>query len=480
MTEQLSGSCTTEIAAFDEFTALLADPAATAGYDHVVFDTAPTGHTLRMLSLPGSWTKFLDDGKGDASCLGPLAGLEKHHETYTAAVKALTDPEHTALVLVARAQPGALGEAARTVQELADIGIDATHLIVNAVMPATETSEPLAVAIRAREQKAIANIPAALAGLETLTIPFNPANMVGVPALRSLLATASGQPVATNHTAATVDAATEWPSLSALVDELSGVDHGLVMCMGKGGVGKTTVAVAVALALAARGKDVHLTTTDPAGHFDETMDAGNLTVSRIDPEQAVREYRERVMATKGATLDEPGRAVLAEDLMSPCTEEIAVFERFADAVAQSDTRIVVMDTAPTGHTVLLMDATGSYHREMVRHLAEGEQAVTPLLRLQDGDTTRVIVVALPETTPVLEAEQLTADLARADIHPWAWVVNQSLAAAHPATGLLAMRAAAEPPLIQRVQRQTPRLAVVAMLAQDPATQPLLALGDQQR
>ncbi|MCL1907593.1 MAG: arsenical pump-driving ATPase [Propionibacteriaceae bacterium] len=480
MTEQLSGSCTTEIAAFDEFTALLADPAATAGYDHVVFDTAPTGHTLRMLSLPGSWTKFLDDGKGDASCLGPLAGLEKHHETYTAAVKALTDPEHTALVLVARAQPGALGEAARTVAELADIGIDATHLIVNAVMPATETSEPLAVAIRAREQKAIANIPAALAGLETLTIPLNPANMVGVPALRSLLATASGQPVATNHTAATVDAATEWPSLSALVDELSGVDHGLVMCMGKGGVGKTTVAVAVALALAARGKDVHLTTTDPAGHFDETMDAGNLTVSRIDPEQAVREYRERVMATKGATLDEPGRAVLAEDLMSPCTEEIAVFERFADAVAQSDTRIVVMDTAPTGHTVLLMDATGSYHREMVRHLAEGEQAVTPLLRLQDGDTTRVIVVALPETTPVLEAEQLTADLARADIHPWAWVVNQSLAAAHPATGLLAMRAAAEPPLIQRVQRQTPRLAVVAMLAQDPATQPLLALGDQQR
>ena len=480
MVEQLSGSCTTEIAAFDEFTALLADPAATAGYDHVIFDTAPTGHTLRMLSLPGSWTKFLDDGKGDASCLGPLAGLEKHHETYTAAVKALTDAEHTALVLVARAQPGALGEAARTVQELADIGIDATHLIINAVMPDTETSEPLAVAIRAREQKAIATIPAALAGLETLTIPLNQANMVGVSALRSLLATEGGQPVATNHTAATVDAATEWPPLSALVDELSGVDHGLVMCMGKGGVGKTTVAVAVALALAARGKDVHLTTTDPAGHFDEAMAAGNLTVSRIDPEQAVREYRQRVMATKGATLDEPGRAVLAEDLMSPCTEEIAVFERFADAVAQSDTRIVVMDTAPTGHTVLLMDATGSYHREMVRHLAEGEQAVTPLLRLQDAHTTRVIVVALPETTPVLEAEQLAADLARADIHPWAWVVNQSLAAAHPATGLLAMRAAAEPLLIQRVQRQTPRLAVVAMLAQEPASQPLLALGGEPR
>jgi len=246
--------------------------------------------------------------------------------------------------------------------------------------------------------------------------------------------------------------------------------------MGKGGVGKTTVAAAIALELAGRGKDVHLTTTDPAGHFDEAMAVSGLTVSRIDPEQAVREYRERVMATKGATLDEPGRAVLAEDLMSPCTEEIAVFERFADAVAQSDTRTVVMDTAPTGHTVLLMDATGSYHREMVRHLSEGEQAITPLLRLQDGDNTRVIVVVLPETTPVLEAEQLTADLARAEIHPWAWVVNQSLAAAHPAAGLLATRAAAEPPLIKRVQQQAPRLAVVPMLADEPASDPLLALG----
>ncbi|MCL2783402.1 MAG: arsenical pump-driving ATPase [Propionibacteriaceae bacterium] len=472
MIEQLSGSCTTEIAAFDEFTNLLADPDATSDYDHVIFDTAPTGHTLRMLSLPGSWTKFLDDGLGDASCLGPLAGLEKHHETYTAAVAALTDAEHTALVLVARAQPGALNEAARTVQELADIGINATHLIINAVMPATE-NEPLAVAIRTREQKAIADTPAALRALQTIQIPLNPANMVGVPALRSLLATAGGKPIWT--AAQPVDVTTEWPALSALIDELSQLDHGLVMCMGKGGVGKTTLAVAVALALAGRGKDVHLTTTDPAGHFDEAIADGGLTVSRIDPEQAVREYRQRVMATKGATLDEPGRAVLAEDLMSPCTEEIAVFERFADAVAQSDHRIVVMDTAPTGHTVLLMDATGSYHREVTRHLADGQHTVTPLVRLQDPDNTRIIIVTLPETTPVLEAEQLAADLARASIHPWAWVVNQSLAAAKPATGLLATRAAAEPPLIQRVQHQTPRLAVVPTLAQEPVAQPLLAL-----
>ena len=481
ITEQLSGSCTTEIAAFDEFTSLLADPEATKGYDHVVFDTAPTGHTLRMLSLPGDWTRFLDDGKGDASCLGPLSGLQKHHEIYAAAVAALTDPAHTALVLVARPQPGALDEAARTAQELADIGIHATHLIVNAVLPDTETSEPLAVAIRQREQAAIAAIPPVLTALDTLQIPLNPVNMVGVDALRSLLAIAEGQPTPVRPAAIPASARSVWPGLSSLVDELSSLDRGLIMCMGKGGVGKTAVATALALALAEQGKDVHLTTTDPAGRFDDAdLAAHGLTVSRIDPAQAVTDYRERVMATKGASLDEAGRAVLAEDLMSPCTEEIAVFERFADAVAESDRRVVVMDTAPTGHTVLLMDATGSYHREMVRHLAEGDHAITPLRRLQDPDATRIIIVTLPETTPVLEAEGLAADLACADIHPWGWVVNQSLTVARPATGLLATRAAVEPPLIQRVAAQATRLAVVAMLADDPTAQPFAALDDGPR
>jgi len=465
ITEQLSGSCTTEIAAFGEFTTLLADPGATAGYDHVIFDTAPTGHTLRMLSLPGDWTRFLDDGKGDASCLGPLSGLQKHHQTYAAAVSALTDPINTALVLVARPQPGAIAEAARTTQELAAIGIHATHLVINAVMPDTQTNEPLAEAIRAREQSAVAAIPAVLHTLDTTQIPLKQVNMVGVPALRALLDPTNPGEVSSPPTAP--PDAPAWPSLASLIDELSGWDHGLVMCMGKGGVGKTTVATALATELAGRGKSVHLTTTDPAGRFDEAATPSHLTVSRIDPDQAVHDYRERVMATKGASLDEAGRAVLAEDLMSPCTEEIAVFERFADAVAQSDTRIVIMDTAPTGHTVLLMDATGSYHRDMTRHLADGETTVTPLLRLQNPDNTKIIIVTLPQTTPVLEAEQLAADLARANIHPWAWVVNQSLAAAQPATGLLAQRATTEPALIARVAKQTTRLAVIPMADHQP-------------
>ncbi|MCL2735946.1 MAG: arsenical pump-driving ATPase [Propionibacteriaceae bacterium] len=456
--EQLSGSCTTEIAAFDEFTELLADPAATQAYDHVIFDTAPTGHTLRLLSLPGDWTKFLDDGKGDASCLGPLSGLQKHHHTYAAAVAALTDHERTALVLVARPQEGAVAEAARTASELADIGIDATHLVINAVLPDADASDPLAAALRAREQAAIGALPVVLRSLETVHVPLKPINMVGVPALRAMF----DEQMDAADGATEPDLLASWPTLVGLIDELAGLDHGLVMCVGKGGVGKTSVATAMASALAERGKDVHLTTTDPAGRFDDADLPSTLKVSRIDPVQAVAEYRDRVMAAKGATLDEAGRAVLAEDLMSPCTEEVAVFERFADQVAQSDHRIVVMDTAPTGHTVLLMDAAGSYHREMTRHLADGQRLITPLVRLQNPDITRIIIVTLPETTPVLEAEQLAADLARADIHPWAWVVNQSLAAAHPASGVLALRAATEPSLIRRVANKADRLAVIPM------------------
>lgn len=281
--------------------------------------------------------------------------------------------------------------------------------------------------------------------------------MVGVPALRSLLSA--------DATVAHVDqtwtaVAASLPGLDALVAELARADQGLVMCMGKGGVGKTTIASAVALQLVALGKDVHLTTTDPAAHLDTSLASDRLRVSSIDPNQATAEYRERVMATKGATLDDDGRAALAEDLRSPCTEEVAVFQAFSHAVAEARHRFVVMDTAPTGHTLLLMDATGSYHNEIVRNMADGMNFTTPLMRLQDPDYTKAIIITLAETTPVLEAEQLQADLERADIHPWAWVINQTLAGADTANPLLRQRQTAEAAPLAAIQRDGRRLAQV--------------------
>ncbi len=470
MEEQLSGACTTEIAAFDEFTALLVDSELTRDYDHILFDTAPTGHTIRLLQLPGAWNDFLQAGQGDASCLGPLAGLDKQREQYAAAVAALADPQRTRLILVARAQAATLREVARTHEELAAIGLGQQHLVINGVLPATETSgDPLAAAVQRREQAAIAAMPEALRDLPCEQIPLKAFDLVGLDALRQLLDTTTPIP-GTSHTLP-AEPALQAPSLAELVDEIAANGHGLVMLMGKGGVGKTTLAAAVAVELASRGLPVHLTTTDPAAHLRETLNGSleNLRVSRIDPHAATEAYRAQVMASKGAKLDDAGRALLAEDLRSPCTEEIAVFQAFSRAIREAGRQFVVMDTAPTGHTLLLLDATGAYHREIARQMSDSHlRFSTPMMQLQDPQQTKVLLVTLAETTPVLEAAGLQNDLRRAGIEPWAWVINNSLAAARPSSALLRQRAHNELKEIHAVASQhARRYALVPLLAEEP-------------
>lgn len=471
--EQLSGACTTEIAAFDEFTALLTDAAFTRDFDHIVFDTAPTGHTIRLLQLPGAWSGFLEAGAGDASCLGPLAGLEKQRAQYRAAVAALADPARTRLVLVARAQHGALNEAARTHGELAAIGLARPFLVVNGILPPREAAaDPLAAAIVRREQAALADIPAAIAQLPRDEIELKPFDLMGIEALRHLLGAGTSATLERRPEAPPLEA----PGLGELVDDLAGDGHGLVMVMGKGGVGKTTLAAAIAVALARRGLPVHLTTSDPAAHLGETLaeSVANLAVSRIDPRAETERYREQVLRTKGAKLDAQGRALLEEDLRSPCTEEIAVFQAFSRVIREAGRKFVVMDTAPTGHTLLLLDATGAYHREVERQL-EGRHFTTPMMQLRDPRQTKVIIVTLPETTPVLEAAGLQDDLRRAGIEPWAWIVNQSIAATSTASALLRSRAANERPRIESVARTHAwRYAVVPLLREEPVGASALA------
>lgn len=467
MEEQLSGACTTEIAAFDEFTGLLTDGVATGKYDHVIFDTAPTGHTLRLLQLPTAWSNFLDSNESGASCLGPLSGLEKQRQQYAHAVAELANADTTTVVLVSRPQKASLAEADRTSHELATLGIVNQQLVINGVMPDNGSTDPLATSLREREESAMCELPKSLSALPTVRVPLQPRNMVGIDALRDLL---SDSPESTSFPK---DAASfgplSLPTLSELIDVIEADGHGLVMVLGKGGVGKTTVAAAVAVALAARGHAVHLTTTDPAAHLSMTVESSfpNLMVSRIDPQVERDRYRQHVIETKGQNLDEAGRKLLEEDLRSPCTEEIAVFQAFSRIMRESREKFVVVDTAPTGHTLLLLDATGSYHRDVVRHLKPGTQAVTPMMRLQDPSQTKMLIVTLPETTPVLEAESLQADLRRAGIEPWAWVINSSLAAASPSDPLLVARASEERQHIKRVQENVARVAIIPWLAQEP-------------
>ncbi len=476
--EQLSGACTTEIASFNEFTDLLTDAAWTAAYDHIIFDTAPTGHTIRLLRLPGSWTDFLNEGKGDPSCLGPLSGLEKQRAIYAEAVSALADPARTRLVLVARAQQSTLQEAARTHTELAGIGMSNQYLVVNGILPADIAgADPLATSIHGRERLALADMSEALKALPTDHIDLKSNNMVGLPALRSLLQPGNSRTDAADASLVTPDA-----PLSALVDEIAAGGHGLVMLMGKGGVGKTTMAAAIAVALAERGLPVHLTTTDPAAHLADTLHGGadNLEVSRIDPAVEIQRYTDSVMRSKGAHLDEQGLAMLAEDLRSPCTEEIAVFQAFSRVIREAKSKFVVMDTAPTGHTLLLLDATGSYDREVKRQVGSTMHVTTPMMKLQDPEQTKVLLVTLAETTPVLEAAELQEDLRRAGITPWAWIINNSIAAAAPDSPFLRARAANELAEIDQVQsRYADRLAVVPLLSAEPVGIPALrALQDR--
>jgi arsenite-transporting ATPase len=446
MEEQLSGSCTVEIAAFDEFSGLIGNPEAASGYDHVVFDTAPTGHTLRLMGLAKAWDHFLAGNTSGTSCLGPLAGLAKQRAIYEATVNALADANATTLVLVSRPQLAALREAERTSRELRALGVGNQRLVLNGTFATACPGDVTAQALQRRGEAALAAAADFLASLPTSTVPLRPINILGLAGLRRLLGPAEA-PVAD----AAPPAAWTPPPLESLAELITAIEqsgHGVVMAMGKGGVGKTTVAAALAVLLARRGHAVHLSTTDPAAHVAATLagQVAGLTVSRIDPAAETAAYTAEVLAHQGAQMDAASRDLLAEDLRSPCTEEIAVFRAFAREVGRGTDGFVVLDTAPTGHTLLLLDASEAYNRELQRQSrsdVQPESVMRLLERLRDPAFTRILLVTLPEATPVHEAAALQADLRRAQIEPFAWVINQSLLGCGSCDPLLQRREQAE-------------------------------------
>lgn len=459
MKEELSGACTTEIAAFDEFSRFISGEYEGVKFDMIIFDTAPTGHTLRLLELPAAWSEFTVVNPDGASCLGPSSALKSSQERYKKVVERLRDKQQTTFYLVSRAEKSSLKEASRTSDELKGLGMSNQRLYINGVFKAMDKNDTFAVHIQSLAEEQLNAVPDNLKKLPISNFPLLPYNVLGVQKLRSLFHLELQQQLAEKQLEKTTDLTHELKDLADLVNDITAnQQNGLIMTMGKGGVGKTIAASAIAILLAKKGYDVHLTTTDPAAHVQDFINQlseipSSLYIDRIDPKVETQRYMDKVMAQKGEKLDEEGKKLLLEDLKSPCTEEVAVFHAFSKAISESKRKFVVMDTAPTGHTLLLLDTAGSYHREVMRNSNIDESHIrTPYMALQDAKLSKVILVSLPETTPMREATSLQDDLKRAGIKPYAWIINQSLSMQPAITDpLLKSRAHAEIGIIANIE-----------------------------
>ncbi|MBF6669994.1 arsenical pump-driving ATPase [Campylobacter sp. RM12327] len=459
MEEQLSGSCTVEIAAFNEFSNFITNSKLNTDYDHIIFDTAPTGHTLRMLQLPSAWTDFISESTHGASCLGQLSGLEAKKETYKKAVENLSDENLTTLVLVTRPDKTPLNEVARASKELSEIGVKNQILVINGLLE--KYDDDLSESIYKKQQSALENMPEMLTEFDTYTIALRSYNITGIDSIRNLLKK-------DQINEQKVEVKGKLFNLDDVVNDLVRNNRKVIFTMGKGGVGKTTIASSIALKLSKLGKKVHLATTDPADHIKYMIDSSSgISMSHIDEKEELKKYQDEVLENARKTMSEDDVAYIEEDLRSPCTQEIAVFRAFAELVEKADDEIVVIDTAPTGHTLLLLDSTQSYHQEVERTQGQIPESVKKLLPRLRGEETEVLILSLAEATPFYEAYRLEEDLKRASIHTNWWLVNSSLYKANPSNKMLSAKANEEVKWINKIlDHNSGKLAVVEWTKED--------------
>lgn len=466
MQEQLSGACTVEIAGFNEFSKYVGDEDIIKKYDHIILDTAPTGHTLRLLSLPSAWKDFIADNQTGSSCLGPVSGLAEYKKLYDNVVENLKNRAMTLLILVSRGEKLSLIEAEKASHELRGQGMENQHLVINGVFK-TDDSDPIAKAFSQKSQLAINSIPFGLQQLESTEIRFYPNGVVGTQSLRSLVKDETPKEFdgakeqlhqALNKSLKEI---TPWEDL---IRDIEKDGNGVVMTMGKGGVGKTTIASMIAMKLAKKGHKVTLSTTDPAAHLEYVLEGNqNLVIEKIDPKVETQKHIDNVISKNQNKLSKEDMDLLKEELSSPCIEEIAIFQAFAKTVDKAKERFVVLDTAPTGHTLLLLDASSAYHKEVLKQTNdEMSEELTKLLpRIKDPKFTKILLIALAEATPTHEAKDLQEDLHRAEISPYAWVVNRSFAICESSNNLLCQKGVNEVKYIQEITEELSSKTVIS-------------------
>ena len=467
MEEQLSGACTVEIAGFNEFSKYIGDERIVEKYDHIILDTAPTGHTLRLLALPAAWNDFIADNQTGSSCLGPVSGLSEYKNIYDNVVKNLKDEKQTLLIMVSRAEELSLMEASKASLELKKQGMKNQHLIINGVFE-DETDDEIALAFFKKSQKSLKNIPSNLENMPQTKIGFYPKGILGIESLRTLIKQEDALEFANapmklkNSLEKTLSGIHSWEEL---LDDIEKDSNGVIMTMGKGGVGKTTIASMIASKLSSRGHKVTLSTTDPASHLDYIAqnEHSNLTIEKIDPKIELQRHVSEVIEKNKNILSKEDMDLLKEELSSPCIEEIAIFQAYAKTIAKGVDGFVVLDTAPTGHTLLLLDSSQSYHKEVLKNSKDDTSEVLSSLlpRIKDSKFTKILITTLAEATPTHEAKALQEDLLRAGITPYAWVVNKTFANSGTNNNLLCQKGLNELKYINEIKNDLSSKTVIS-------------------
>jgi arsenite-transporting ATPase len=443
--EEFNGGCTVEIATFDKFTDFLGDET----YDLIIFDTAPTGHTLRLMTLPNEWDKYIKksaEGKGQ-TCIGPVSQIEGSRQKYAHAVSMLQDASRTTVYLVSRPEKTSVYESMRAKSELERTGIHNFHMIINGVYPNHSSLTGIFGSIAENQKQYVQELRSLFP--ETVSeVPLLQSEVKGVKNISLLGEIAFDHKEAIIH----VDFPNKVPfngfSAPELLSRLIGkkTDNRIIILTGKGGVGKTVTACTLAVKMAEKGKTL-LFTTDPAAHIGQVLEtevnhipvniAGGLWAVNIDQKTAVEEYRRKIMDdARTSGYNDELLASLEEELESPCTEEIAIFEQFANLLNEPGWDYFVLDTAPTGHTLRLLELPFEYKKQLDMKLkgnttaTDNSQANTKIealiKRLKNPEQASFLLVAYPEFTPIHESHRAMKDLERVGINVQGIFLNHIL------------------------------------------------------